>query len=199
MIRHGTENVAHAAARVGARLIHLSTDSIFDGLNPPYDETAVPTPVTAYGRAKAAAETIVANHANHVIVRTSLIYSLRQMDHGTAWMARALGANKAVKLFDDQIRNPIWVDTLSRACLELAVNDYRGILNVAGRQALSRAAFALRMLDWWGIGRRDRLTIGPAGSGVWPLDCRLDVKRATAVLNTPLLGVDEVLKRQQPA
>ncbi len=193
VICQGAQNVARAVEQVGARLIHLSTDSIFDGLQPPYDETAVPSPVNAYGRAKAAAETIVATYENHVIVRISLIYGLRQMDHGTSWMARALQAGQPVTLFNNQYRNPVWVDTLSRACLELAANDYTGILNVAGRQVLSRAGFSLKMLDWWGITERGTLIIGPSTGGNWPLDCRLDVRRGTAVLTTPLLGVDAVL------
>jgi len=194
VIQQGTQHVAQAAAQVGARLIHISTDAIFDGQSPPYDEHARPSPVTAYGRAKAAAEAIVSQNTNHVIVRTSLIYSLQRLDHGTAWMAGALRAGQPVKLFDNQIRNPVWVETLSRACLELAESDYTGILNVAGRQALTRAEFAIRMLDWWGVQERQTLTIGPS-DGTWPLDCRLDVARAAAVLQTPLLGVDEVIAR----
>jgi dTDP-4-dehydrorhamnose reductase len=196
VIRQGTQNVVRAAAIIGARLIHLSTDSIFDGLHPPYDETAVPSPVNEYGRAKADAESIVAAHPNHVIVRTSLIYGLQEMDHGTAWMARALTAGEPVQLFDNQIRNPVWVETLSRACLELAAHSFIGILNIAGRQVMSRAAFSLKLLDYWQVRPRTALTIGPAVGGHWPLDCRLDLCRATAVLNTPLLGVDEVLKTQ---
>lgn len=194
VIRQGTRNVVRAAAEVGARLVHLSTDSIFDGLNPPYDETAVPSPVNEYGRAKADAESIVAAHPNHVIIRTSLIYGLQEMDHGTGWMARALAAGEPVQLFDNQIRNPVWVETLSRACLELAAHDFTGILNVAGQQVLSRAAFALKLFDYWHIDNRDTLTIGPSASGHWPLDCRLDLRRGTAVLTTPLLGVDDVIK-----
>jgi len=194
VIEQGTQHVVQAAAQVGARLIHISTDAIFDGQSPPYDESARPSPVTEYGQAKATAEAIVEQYANHVIVRTSLIYSLQRMDHGTAWMAGALRAEQPVKLFDNQIRNPVWVETLSRSCLELAENGYVGILNVAGRQAVTRAEFALRMLDWWGIQERKTLTIGP-GDGTWPLDCRLDVGRAAAVLQTPLLGVDEVIAR----
>jgi dTDP-4-dehydrorhamnose reductase len=198
VIEQGTQHVAQGAAQVGARLIHISTDAIFDGKSPPYDESARPSPVTEYGRAKATAEAIVRPYANHVIVRTSLIYSLQRMDHGTTWIAGALREGKPVKLFDNQIRNPVWVETLSRACLELAENSYTGILNVAGRQAVTRAEFALRMLDWWGIQERETLTIGP-GDGTWPLDCRLDVGLAAAVLQTPLLGVDEIIARARRA
>ena len=189
----GTGHVAAAAAEVGARLIHLSTDSIFDGTAAPYDETAAPAPLNDYGRAKAAAEALAATHPNAVIVRTSLIYGLAEMDNGTAWMAAALRAGQPVTLFTNQRRNPVWVETLSRACLELLDLAYRGVLNVAGRQVMTRAAFGRRLLDWWGVAERDTLAFGPDESGQWPLDCELDVGRAARLLRTPLLGVDEVL------
>ncbi|HEX6384845.1 MAG TPA: sugar nucleotide-binding protein [Anaerolineae bacterium] len=195
VIRRGTTHVTQAAAAIGARLIHLSTDSIFDGLDAPYDESAAPTPVNAYGRAKAAAEETVQTYDNHVIVRTSLIYGLRLMDHGTAWMARTLRAGQPVTLFSNQRRNPVWTETLSRACLELAGHNYVGVLNVAGRQALTRAEFSLRMLDYWGVTERESLAIAPS-DGTWPLDCELDLALATTLLKTPLLGVDEVLAQQ---
>jgi dTDP-4-dehydrorhamnose reductase len=193
VIRQGAEHVTAAAAKWGARLIHLSTDVLFDGRRPPYRESDPPSPIHAYGRAKAGAETIVAGHDNHVIVRTSLIYSPVRRDYSTGWVAAALAAGETVTLFTDQQRNPVWDETLSLACLELAEISYRGILNVAGRQVLSRAQFGLRLLDWWDIGERDTLVLGPSPEGIWPLDCRLDLSLARALLTTPLLGVDEVL------
>ncbi len=196
VIRRGAQNVAAAARAANARLIHLSTDSIFRGDAAPYDETAVPTPVNPYGRAKADAEAIVSTWPNHVILRTSLIYSLEEMDHGTAWMAAALQAGQPVTLFDNQIRNPVWTRSLAQACLELAGRNFTGILNVAGRQVLSRADFALKMLDWWGIEQRDTLHIGPAAGSQWPLNCELDLSLAAAVLQTPLPGVDEVIGKR---
>ncbi len=198
VIRSGAGSVVWAAREVGARLIHLSTDSIFAGDAAPYDETAVPTPVNAYGRAKADAEAIVRQQPNSVIVRTSLIYGLHTMDHGTRWMANALAQGQSVTLFSNQRRNPVWADSLCQALLELAQNGYTGVLNVAGRQALSRADFALKMLDHWQIQPRTTLTVAPS-DGRWPLNCELDLRRATAVLQTPLPGVDEVLARNGPA
>jgi dTDP-4-dehydrorhamnose reductase len=198
VIEEGARHVTAAARAVAARLIHLSTDSIFNGRAddphpPPYDESAPPSPVNAYGRAKANAEALVRRHPNHLIVRTSLIYGLRRMDHGVAWMARDLRAGKPVTLFDNQRRNPVWVGTLSRACLETAVLDLTGVLNVAGAQTLTRAAFSLKMLDWWRVQPRRTLSVGAAQGEQWPLDCELDVAKASALLQTPLLGVDEIL------
>ncbi len=198
VICRGTAHVTHAARATNARLIHISTDALFDGRHAPYTESASPSPLHEYGRAKAAAETIVSQHPDHVIIRTSLIYGLHEMDHSTAWIARALQAGKPVVLFDNQRRNPVWVETLARACLELATTPYVGILNVAGRQVLTRAEFGLRLLDWWQIAARETLQIGKADGEKWPLDCELDLQRATAVLQTPLYGVDEVLQRFTP-
>jgi dTDP-4-dehydrorhamnose reductase len=193
VIRQGAEHITAAAAEWGARLIHLSTDALFDGRRPPYRESDRPSPLHAYGQAKADAEAIVAGYDNHVIVRTSLIYSPIRMDRSTEWITAALRAGKPVTLFTDQQRNPVWDETLSLACLEVAEMNYRGILNVAGRQVLSRAEFGLRLLDWWGVDERESLAIGPSPEGAWPLDCRLDLSLAWALLKTPLLGVDEVL------
>lgn len=193
VIVDGTRHVVAAARAVRARLIHLSTDSIFDGQTPPYDETAVARPVNDYGRAKAAAETIVAEYANHVIVRTSLIYGFQEMDHSTRWIAAALRAGEPVTLFTNQFRQPVWVNSLGEACLELAAGTFQGVINIAGSQRLSRAEFGLRLLDWWRIEPRQTLTMGPSTYGRWPLDTTFDLSLATTVLHTPLPGVDAVL------
>lgn len=197
-IRQGTGNVLWAAREIGARLIHLSTDAIFSGEAAPYDETAVPDPMTPYGRAKADAEAIVQQHPNSVIIRTSLIYGLEQMDHGTRWMASALAKGEPITLFSNQIRNPIWIESLCQAILELVNHPYQGILNVAGNQTLTRAEFALKLLGFWNVQRRDSVKVAPS-SGNWPLNCELDLERVTAVLQTPLPSVDQVLQQTHSA
>ncbi len=197
VIISGTKHVAEAARLAGSRLIHVSTDVVFNGQDAPYDEDAPPTPIHAYGRAKAAAEISASKHPDHAIVRTSLIYGLRKMDRGTAWIVEKLQAQQPVTLFSDQRRNPVWVDTLCHACLELATNEYQGILNVAGNQILTRAEFGARMLDWWKIEDRQALSIGLSDPERWPVDCTYDLSRARDVLQTPLPGVDKVLEQQQ--
>jgi dTDP-4-dehydrorhamnose reductase len=193
VIIDGTRHVVEAAARVGARLVHLSTDSIFGGDKAPYDETAAPAPISDYGRVKATAEALALAHPNAVAVRTSLIYGLDEMDNGTAWMAAALRAGQPVTLFTNQRRNPVWVETLVAACLELLDQPTAGVLNVAGHQTLTRAEFGLRLLDYWGVAERATLTLAEDISGRWPVDCALDVSLAARLLQTPLRGVDEVL------
>jgi dTDP-4-dehydrorhamnose reductase len=115
----GTRNVARAAAQCDARLIHLSTDVIFDGEHAPYTEDDNPAPITPYGESKARAEQVVkAEHANAVIVRTSLVYGFDPMDPRT----RQTIAGEMPRLFTDEYRCPIFVDDFADALLELAVS-----------------------------------------------------------------------------
>lgn len=193
----GAQAAADAAAACRARLIHISTDVIFDGTAAPYDESALPTPIHAYGRAKAQAEQIVAAWPDHLIVRTSLIYSLRLIDAGTAWMRDALARGERLTLFSDHWRNPVQADDLSAACLALAGMAYRGVLNVAGADALTRADYGRRLLRYWGIaaaGAVDRAD----DSGRFPKDCRLAIDRAQALLPLPLRGVNALLPPVAP-
>jgi len=195
VIVEGTRHVAKASQAVEARLIHLSTDLVFNGRKGNYCEEDPISPITPYGRAKATAEEIVHETvADAVIVRTSLIYGWDPIDRGTRWVLESLRDGQPIHLFTDEMRCPIWVETLAHAVLELAVSDYRGVLHVAGSQALSRYDFGMRLARFHGL---DPAGITPARSCesglVRPLDCTLDVRRAQALLKTPLLGVDDVL------
>jgi dTDP-4-dehydrorhamnose reductase len=194
----GARHIARAAAACGARLIHLSTDALFDGTKGNYVEEDPPTPITPYGRSKALGEEEVrASSAEAVIVRTSLIYGWRpHIGRQTRWMVEDLSAGKPVRLFTDVLRCPIWVETLAAAVVELAGMNYTGVLHVAGAQALSRYEFGVRLLRFHGL---DLGSVAPALSrevapGL-PLDCTLDCSRARALLRTPLPGVDEVLSQ----
>lgn len=192
----GSRYVAEGAVAVGARLVHLSTDCVHSGQNAPYADDAPPAPVNEYGRSKAAAEKAVAEvDPAAAIVRTSLIYGLAEIDRGTAGFVKRLNAGETLVLFEDHLRQPVWVETLSAALLKLAFSarDFSGLLNVAGGQSLSRAAFAQRMFAWWGIDAT-RARSGPAAqNGGSASDLRLTLDRAGTVLQMPLPGVDEVL------
>jgi dTDP-4-dehydrorhamnose reductase len=205
----GTQNVAQAAGRIGARLIHVSTEVLFDGERGDYVEEDRPSPITPYGRSKALAEEAVrGSGVQAAIVRTSLIYGAaakakqsslqdtpwHDWDRQTRWIIGDLKAGKPVHLFTDEYRCPIWVESLAAALLELAGSEYTGVLHVAGAQPLSRYQFGLRLALFHGV---DPMGITPAlsrESGLTrPLDCTLDCTRAHALLRTPLPGVDQVL------
>jgi dTDP-4-dehydrorhamnose reductase len=183
--------LAGLANEIHARLIHLSTDVIFDGHRGNYREEDTPNPITDYARSKFQAEQAVqASGAETVIVRTSLIYGFAPFDPRT----RAMRDGEMPRLFTDERRCPIWVENLCAALLELSEGDYSGILHVAGVQALSRYDFGERLARALGGDSSRLIPSRSAESGITrPLDCTLDCTRARRLLKTRLLGVDEVL------
>jgi dTDP-4-dehydrorhamnose reductase len=190
----GAAHVAVAAAALNVRLVHVSTDAVFSGIDVDYDESALPDPVYRYGAAKAAAETAVrAVHPGAAVVRTSLILGDGRGQHETLTRDLISGRARGV-LFTDMIRMPVHVDDLADALLELAATDYRGVLNVAGSDPISR--YDLGVL----IARREGLDPAriPAGriadSGLrLPTDVRLRIGKARALLRTRLRGANEFM------
>ncbi len=141
-------NLAEAAAQFGFRLIHLSTDMVFDGEHAPYTEEDPPSPLTPYETAKVQAEKAIgSNSPQSLIVRSSLIYGRNPPDHQTQWLLNSLENRIPIKLFKDEVRCPIWIETLSQALLELAESTVHGILHVAGPQPLNRWDFGHFLLD----------------------------------------------------
>jgi dTDP-4-dehydrorhamnose reductase len=178
----GSEHVARAAAAVGARLVHVSTDVVFDGRKgSPYVEEDPLSPVTEYGRSKADAEVRVAlAHPDALLVRTSLLYGgAEPSKHEVA--ARSPGNT----FYTDEIRNPIRVQDLARALVDLAEVDVAGPLHVAGADAVSRHEFAELIA-------KQPLPGAPAPPGR-PKDCSLASGRAEALLRTRFPGVRELL------
>lgn len=195
VIVEGTRNVAAAAADVGAYLVHMSTDMVFDGERAPYAPEDLPQPVTPYGRAKAAAEAIVASLVpSAAIVRTSLIYGFSPLDPRTLWVLDSLRGRRPITLFTDEVRSPVWVDQLAAALLELAARETPGTWHLAGPQAIDRYSLGARLARAFGL---DPGGITPGLSResgvVRPRDLTLDVEVSRERLGMPLWDVDRVL------
>jgi dTDP-4-dehydrorhamnose reductase len=191
----GAANVALAAARTGARLVHLSTDALHAGRDQPYGDDEPPTPVHPYGAAKAAAETAVAAvHPAAVLVRTSLILGPGSK-HLTMALEMTTGRRPGV-LFTDEYRCPIDVGDLAAAVLELAASDVAGVLNVAGPEPLSRVD--LGRLVAAGNGLDPALvptgTLADSGLAARPGRVVLDSSRAAELLTTRLRPASETLR-----
>ena len=136
-----------------------------------------------------------ASGASTVIVRTSLIYGWRpRLDQHTRQVVDNLKTGQPVRLFTDELRCPVWVESLAAAVVELAGSDYTGVLHVAGAQPLSRYEFGVRLARFYGLDASPIVPARSCESGLRrPLDCTLDCSRARALLHTPRPGVDEVL------
>jgi dTDP-4-dehydrorhamnose reductase len=192
----GSRNVARAAAAVGARLVHVSTDLVFDGgLGQPYTEDDEPRPIMEYGRQKLAGEEAVREvMPDALVVRTSLIYGGEEPSRHEQVALDAAAGGAAMKFFSDELRNPVQVGDLAAALLELAKADVTGTLHLAGADAIDRYEFARLVVARAG-GDSDALESALAAEhpSPRPIDCRLDSSRARARVRVELRGVREVL------
>lgn len=112
--------LAEEAAALGVPLIHYSTDYVFDGSKTePYREEDLPAPLSVYGASKLAGEqAIQAVGGDHLILRTSWVYSL----HGRNFlltMQRLLQERDALSVVDDEIGAPTWAGTIAQVTAEI--------------------------------------------------------------------------------
>lgn len=146
-----TAAVAHAVAEVGAGLVHLSSDVVFSGEHAPYAEDTPPSPVSAYGRAKASAEDEVAVAApDAAIVRTSLVLTPETLDPRTWFVADAVRAGEPVDCWVDEVRMPVHRDDLVAGLWRLvsqAPGGRAGVWHLVGDVALSRHDLGLLVCE----------------------------------------------------
>ncbi len=112
--------LAKAASAIGAIMVHISTDYVFDGLSEnPYTEEDVVGPISVYGMSKQRGEQLIReNCVQHYIVRTSWLYG----NHGNNFlntMLRLAQEKKELSIVTDQIASPTWVGDLSKALYDL--------------------------------------------------------------------------------
>jgi dTDP-4-dehydrorhamnose reductase len=192
------ELLATITRREGIRLVAMSTDMVFDGEAPPYSIEDRPTGRSAYGRAKAAMEErILAENPQAAIVRTSLLYDFHAENRQISWMVEKVEAGEPVRLFTDEIRQPIWVWDLARALTTLCENDRVGILHVAGPEALSRYDYGLALLEATGL--RARATIEAVRAAEVAPQRPRDVTMVLSKVPTPIRTVGEAAAASGPS
>jgi len=144
------ENLARFAQRHRIRLIHISTDHLFDGTGSMYSEDDPPAPVNVYGKMKLEAEErILAAHDNAVIVRTNF-YGWSPEHHPptfSEWVFNSLKEQTTITLFTDYYFTPMEVTHLAEALEVVAKSDFRGVLNIAGSEWCSKYDFGIALAE----------------------------------------------------
>lgn len=136
-----TRFLLDAAAVIGSRFIHLSTDFVFDGQSGPYRETDPTGPVNYYGSSKLAAEkAVLESEMNTCIIRTVLVYG--PMIFGTrsnvvSWVVQNLRNHQAIRVVGDQIRTPTFVKDLAQGVYLAMLHQAEGIYHVSGKDVLT--------------------------------------------------------------
>ena len=151
----GTEAVARACRSMGARLVAVSTDYVFDGSRGDYREDDVPAPRGAYARSKRCGEEAALLLApDAAVARVAATFSGRTGAKRTfaTQVVESLGRGEPVKAFSDQVVSPTLAENAAEMIVELLLeHDYSGILHTAGAAALSRMEFAERLAARFGL------------------------------------------------
>jgi len=147
------------ARRVGAVVVHYSTDYVFDGTaTTPYDERARPNPINLYGQTKLAGEqSVAASDAAHFIIRTSWVYSADGNGFVPTFV-RQLKGSGPVRVVSDQIGSPTWSRSLANTTaamlrsillpdnLQLSPEDW-GVYHLGGAGVGSRLDIAREVVS----------------------------------------------------
>lgn len=195
----GVENLIEAAKKVGARLMHVSSDYVFDGKSGPYSEEDKPSPISYYGKTKLASENAIrVSGVPHAIVRTILLFGcgLDVRANFALWVVQNLSKEKSIRCGTDMISNPTYVGDLSFALTRAFELGRTGLYHVCGPERLSRFEFAKRIASAFGL---DAALIQPVPSrslglaAPRPLSSGFITLKSETELHIKPLGVDQAL------
>ncbi len=156
----GSHNIAKACALNSVRMIHISTDMVFDGNKGDYDENETPSPINVYGKTKATAECVVLNTlATAAVLRTAIVYGTGSGMHPN-FFERLMKkiSHGPHKILADEFRSFVYVEDVAIICDRLASGSHNGIFHIGGQKS-SRYKFVCRMLDHFGIDKRNILPV----------------------------------------
>ncbi|MBI2430352.1 MAG: dTDP-4-dehydrorhamnose reductase [Ignavibacteriales bacterium] len=147
------ENLSEVCRRIDAKLVHISTDYVFDGKTGHYKENDRVNPINYYGKTKLAGENvIISSGIDHAILRTIVVYGVgvNVKNNFALWVINSLNEKKQIRCVDDQISNPTNVFDLAMAMKRIVEQDISGVYHVCGAETISRYDFAVRAAEVFG-------------------------------------------------
>ena len=192
--------VQHLCDSFSGKIIHISTDYVFDGRNGPYSENDTVNPLSIYGATKLASEKILMdNNPNHLIIRGNVIYGDTTITQANFlnWVVNSLKNNEEIKIVDDQFNNPTWDQSMADI-LKLCIDkNLSGILHWGDADYLSRYEFSLKIAKKYGL---DEKLIQPIKTtelnqvALRPLNSGLKTDKLNKLINVVPPSVDDCLK-----
>jgi len=193
-------NLANYCQRSKIKLVHYSTDYIFNGLNGPYAEDARPNPVSYYGQTKLLSEEIIQESgAEYLIIRSNVLFGTGEKvkENFFLWVIRKFREGRPFSVVDDQFNNPTLAENLALATLEAVERNLKGVINLAGSDYLSRYEFALKVAEIFGY---DANLVSPIKTeslgqkAIRPMKGGLKIDLAKTLIQLPLLDVKTALE-----
>lgn len=151
-VRH----IAEYCQTNNCRLIHLSTDFVFDGIkNTPYVETDIPNPVNYYGKTKRWSEEVIEQICeNYAIMRVEVVYGKpleRQHGNIVQLVKNRLENGQSIRVVSDQFRSPTWVEDIALGTELLLSSKHNGIYHICGGETMSVADIAYRTAAYFNL------------------------------------------------
>jgi dTDP-4-dehydrorhamnose reductase len=197
----GTRNVAFACSKVGAKLVYISTDYVFDGEKGLYTEEDKPNPISYYGVTKLEGERqVIALCKNYTILRTSVIYGWHPWKQNFAtWVISQLRQNKEISVVEDHYNTPTLADNLAELALEALQRGLNGLYHASGSERISRYEFAKQIGESFQLDSSLIKPIRMSQLVAWiarrPRDSSLSTDKIRKQLGTRPLNITEGLNR----
>ena len=147
----GVENICDVFS---GKIIHLSSDYVFDGKNGPYREYDTTNPISIYGKTKLNAEKIIINHSpSNLIIRGNVIYSDSLISEASFlnWVIKSLSNKNKIKVVNDQYNNPTWTKSLANVICLCLKNDVTGLYHWGDKDYINRYEFALKIAEVYNL------------------------------------------------
>jgi dTDP-4-dehydrorhamnose reductase len=163
-----TRNVAASANKVGAYMVHISTDFIFDGAAGPYSEEDFPNPLGYYGATKwESEEALSTSGAAYSILRTMILFGVEAnaKNNLVSWAKSALEKGDPINVIDDQFRAPTLAENLAEACINAIGKRAIGVYHVSGSTILSIRDMVSEIAKFWKLDQSNVTTIKTADLG----------------------------------
>jgi dTDP-4-dehydrorhamnose reductase len=194
--------LAEASRRLGVRMVHLSTDAVFDGTHGPYSEEDEPNPLSAYARSKRAGELAVLQANPRAIVARVNFYgwSLNGRRSLAEFFFNNLSAGKTANGWTDVFFCPLEVTELGNLLLEMAQKGLEGLYHVVSPECLSKFDFGRAVARAFGFDENLVLPTRVSESGLNAArspDLRLSTTKLARDLGRGLPGQAECLGRFQ--
>ena len=148
-----TNGVQNLVDVFSGKIIHLSTDYVFDGLKGPYKEEDQINPISVYGKTKYDSEKIVLDKNNNLVLRANVLYNMFGNNKASFlnWVVNNLKNKNSIQVVNDQFNNPTWTESIAEILVNCLNKDMSGLYHWGDQDYLSRYDFAIKIAESYNL------------------------------------------------